>query len=154
RLTESSAGTVHALPDECLGNTSYVVELGGGLAASVDPRRDIDGHLELADRLGLRLIAGLETHLHADFVSGSRELAERTGADVYAARDAFLEYGHRALADGDEISLGDVAMEAWGTPGHTPEPLSYLVIVDGTPAAGFSGRALLRGGAARPDPVG
>ena len=152
-MTEISAGTVHALPDEALGNTSYVVELGGGLAASVDPRRDIDGHLELADRLGLRLIAGLETHLHADFVSGSRELAERTGADVYAARDAFLEYGHRGLADGDEISLGDVAVEAWGTPGHTPEHLSYLVLVDGSPTAVFSGGSLIRGGAARTDLV-
>ena len=152
-MTEISAGTVHALPDEALGNTSYVVELGGGLAASVDPRRDIDGHLELADRLGLRLIAGLETHLHADFVSGSRELAERTGADVYAARDAFLEYGHRGVGEGDEISLGDVAVEAWRTPGHTPEHLSYLVIVDGTPAAVFSGGSLIRGGAARTDLV-
>ena len=152
-MTTTSAGAVHALPDEALGNTSYLVELGGGLAASVDPRRDIDGHLELADRLGLRIVAGLETHLHADFVSGSRELAERTGADVYAARDAFLEYGHRALADGDEISLGDVAVEAWGTPGHTPEHLSYLVIVDGTPAAVFSGGSLIRGGAARTDLV-
>ena len=152
-MTEISGGAVHAVPDEALGNTSYVVELGGGLAASVDPRRDIDGHLELADRLGLRLIAGLETHLHADFVSGSRELAERTGADVYAARDAFLEYGHRGLADGDEISLGDVAVEAWGTPGHTPEHLSYLVLVDGSPTAVFSGGSLIRGGAARTDLV-
>src|SRR3989440_552456 len=75
RLTARSKETVHALPDEALGNTSYLVDLGGGLAASVDPRRDIDGHIELADRLGLRVIAGLETHLHADFVSGSRELA-------------------------------------------------------------------------------
>src|SRR2546421_3610622 len=153
RLTARSKETVHALPDEALGNTSYLVDLGGGLAASVDPRRDIDGHLELADRLGLRVIAGLETHLHADFVTGSRELAERTGADVYAARDAFLEYGHRGLADGDEISLGDVAVEAWATPGHTPEHLSYLVLVDGTPAAVFSGGSLLPGRAAPAHPL-
>jgi hydroxyacylglutathione hydrolase len=139
------------LADEALGNTSYLVELGGGLAASVDPRRDIDGHLALADRLSLRIVAGLETHLHADFVSGSRELAERTGGDVYAARNAFLEYGHRGLADGDELRLGDVLVEAWGTPGHTPEHLSYLVLVDGSPAAVFSGGALIRGGAARTD---
>ncbi|MFL6244202.1 MAG: rhodanese-like domain-containing protein [Acidimicrobiia bacterium] len=148
-----TAGTVHALPDEALGNTSYVIELGGGLAASVDPRRDIDGHLELADRLGLRIVTGLETHLHADFVSGSRELADRIGADVYAARDAFLEYGHRGLADGDELRLGEVLVQAWGTPGHTPEHLSYLVIVDGTPAAVFSGGSIIRGGAARTDLV-
>ena len=96
-------------------------------------------------------MAGLETHLHADFVSGSRELAERTGADVYAARDAFLEYGHRGLGDGDEIPLGDVIVQAWGTPGHTPEHLSYLVLVDGTPTAVFSGGSLIRGGAARTD---
>jgi hydroxyacylglutathione hydrolase len=152
-VTGSPPGTVHALADEALGNTSYVVELGGGLAASVDPRRDIDGHLELADRLGLRLIAGLETHLHADFVSGSRELAERTGADVYAARDAFLEYGHHGLGDGDQLALGQVVVEAWGTPGHTPEHVSYLVLVDGSPTAVFSGGSLIRGGAARTDLV-
>lgn len=147
------AGTVHALPDEALGNTSYLVELGGGLAASVDPRRDIDGHLELADRLGLRLVAGLETHLHADFVSGSRELAARTGADVYAARDARVEYGHCGLGDGDELELGEVVVHAWGTPGHTPEHLSYLAVVDGSPRAVFSGGSLVRGGAARTDLV-
>jgi rhodanese-related sulfurtransferase/glyoxylase-like metal-dependent hydrolase (beta-lactamase superfamily II) len=152
-LTTTSAGAVHALPDEALGNTSYLIELGSGLAASVDPRRDIDGHLELAERLGLRIVAGLETHLHADFVSGTRELAGRTGADVYAARDAFLEYGHQGLAEGDELRLGDVLVHAWGTPGHTPEHLSHLVIVDGTPAAVFSGGSLIRGGAARTDLV-
>jgi rhodanese-related sulfurtransferase len=152
-LTTTSAGAVHALPDEGLGNTSYLVELGRGLAASVDPRRDIDGHLELADCLGLRIVAGLETHLHADFVSGSREIADRTGADVYAARDAFLEYGHRGLADGDELRLSDVLVQAWGTPGHTPEHLSYLVLVDDSPAAVFSGGSLIRGGAARTDLV-
>jgi glyoxylase-like metal-dependent hydrolase (beta-lactamase superfamily II) len=150
-LTPTVAGRVHSLPDEALGNTSYLVEVGGGLAASVDPRRDIDGHLQLAERLGLRLIAGLETHLHADFVSGSRELAERTGADVYAAKDSFLEYGHHGLGDSDELRLGDVVVQAWGTPGHTPEHLSYLVLVDGTPAAVFSGGSLIRGGAARTD---
>lgn len=150
-MTVGKAGTVHAIPDEALGNTSYLIELGAGLAASVDPRRDIDAHVDLADRLGLRVAAGLETHLHADFVSGSRELAERTGTDVYAARDAFLEYGHRGLADGDEVALGRVTIRAWATPGHTPEHLSYLVLVDGTPTAVFSGGSLIRGGAARTD---
>ncbi len=152
-MTATSAGRVHALADEALGNTSYLVEVGDRLAASVDPRRDIDGHLELADRLGLRIVAGLETHLHADFVSGSRELAERTGADVYAARDAFLEYGHQGVGDGDELRFGDVLVQAWSTPGHTPEHLSYLVIVDGIPTAVFSGGSLIRGGAARTDLV-
>jgi hydroxyacylglutathione hydrolase len=152
-VTATGAGTVHALADEALGNTSYIVDMGSGLAASVDPRRDIEDHLALADRLGLRIVAGLETHLHADFVSGSRELAERTGADVYAARDAFLEYGHHGLGDGDELPLGDVLVQAWGTPGHTPEHLSYLVLVDGRPTAVFSGGSLIRGGAARTDLV-
>ena len=152
-MTVERPGFVHALPDEALGNTSYLVEIGSGLAASVDPRRDIDGHLELADRLRLRVVAGLETHLHADFVSGSRELAERTGADVYAARDAHLEYGHRGVGDGDQVALGEVVVEAWGTPGHTPEHLSYLVLVNGSPRAVFSGGSLIRGGAARTDLV-
>jgi hydroxyacylglutathione hydrolase len=150
-LTGGPAGTVHPIPDEALGNTSYLVELGRGVATSVDPRRDIDAHVELADNLGLRLVAGLETHLHADFVSGSRELGEHTGADVYAARDAHLEYGHRGLGDGDEVRLGDVVVRAWGTPGHTPEHLSYLMLVDGNPVAVFSGGSLIRGGVARTD---
>jgi rhodanese-related sulfurtransferase/glyoxylase-like metal-dependent hydrolase (beta-lactamase superfamily II) len=136
-----------------LGNTSYLIDLGGGLAASVDPRRDVDAHLELADRLGLRIVAGLETHLHADFVSGSRELAEATGADVYAASNAHLEYGHRGLSEGDEIRLGAVTVQAWSTPGHTPEHLAYLALVDGDPTAVFSGGSLIRGGAARTDLV-
>jgi rhodanese-related sulfurtransferase/glyoxylase-like metal-dependent hydrolase (beta-lactamase superfamily II) len=150
-MTSRRAGVVHAVPDEALGNTSYLVELGNGLAASVDPRRDIDAHVELADRLGVRLIAGIETHLHADFVSGSRELAERTGAEVYAARDAHLQYGHRGLADGDETRLGEVSVQSMATPGHTPEHLSYLVLVDDSPTAVFSGGSLIRGGAARTD---
>jgi hydroxyacylglutathione hydrolase len=152
-LTTGPVGRVHALPDEALGNTSYLVELGDGRAASVDPRRDVDGHLELADRLGVRVVAGLETHLHADFVSGSRELAERTGAEVYSARDAFLEYGHHGLGDGDELRLGGVVVQPWGTPGHTPEHLSYLMIVDDVPTAVFSGGSLIRSGAARTDLV-
>ncbi|MGH2932850.1 MAG: MBL fold metallo-hydrolase [Gaiellaceae bacterium] len=152
-MNAPSPGRVHALPDEALGNTSYLVELGYGRAASVDPRRDIDGHLELAERLGLRIVAGLETHLHADFISGSREVAERTGAEVYAARDAFLEYGHHGLSDGDQLALGDVVVQAWSTPGHTPEHLSYLMLVGGSPKAVFSGGSLIRGGAARTDLV-
>ncbi len=141
------------MADEALGNTSYLVDLGGGLAASVDPRRDVDSHLELADRLELQIVAGLETHLHADFVSGSRELAETTGADVYAAGNAHLEYGHRGLGEGDVVRLGAVTVQVWSTPGHTPEHLAYLVLVDETPTAVFSGGSLIRGGAARTDLV-
>src|SRR5919201_1632404 len=96
-----AAGDVHSIADRALGNTSYLIELGGGEAAVVDPRRDIEGYLRLADSIGLRISASLETHLHADFVSGSRELAEATGAAIVAPRNAELGIPHRPVDEGE-----------------------------------------------------
>src|SRR5437016_6308316 len=102
-----AAGDVHAIRDEALSNTSYLVDVGGGEAVVVDPRRDVEGYLALADRLGLRVVASLETHLHADFVSGSRELAKITGAMVVAPAGAELRFDHRPASEGDELTVGD-----------------------------------------------
>ncbi len=143
--------SVHPLADEGLGNTSYLVGIGSGLAAAVDPPRDVDAHLELAERQGLRIVAVLETHLHADFVSGGRELAEAVGAEVLASGGADLAYPHRRVEEGRVLTLGDTEFRVLDTPGHTPEHVSYLVLADGDPAAVFSGGSLIAGGAARTD---
>lgn len=145
--------TVHPIPDPTLGNTSYLVEVGHGLAVAVDPRRDVDAHLRLADRLGVRLVASLETHLHADFLSGSRELAA-LGCDVVAAADARLAFPHVPLDAGTSIRYGDVAVRALATPGHTPEHVAYAIEVDGQVTAVFTGGSLIFGGAGRTDLTG
>jgi hydroxyacylglutathione hydrolase len=147
-----AAGDVHPIPDEALANTSYVVDVGEGQGIVVDPRRDIDEYLALAGQLGLRVVASLETHLHADFVSGSRELAEITGAAVFAPAGAELRFDHRAVSEGDRLMLGDATFEILSTPGHTPEHVAYLVSAPVT--AVFTGGSLIGGGAARTDLTG
>lgn len=146
-----TAARVHPIPDEGLGNTSYVVEVARGLAVSVDPPRDPAAHLAIAERAGARIAAVLETHLHADFLSGSRELAAVAGAVIHAPAGAVLAFGHSPVADGDEIAAGDLTFQAVATPGHTPEHLAYVLARDGVPLAVFSGGSLIAGGAARTD---
>lgn len=142
---------VHPIRDRGLGNTSYVLEVGRGLAAVIDPPRDVDSLREEADRAGLRIVASLETHLHADFVSGSRELADQLGADVYAARDGHLCFAHTSVSDGEVLRLGELDVTVLHTPGHTPEHLSYVAGSGGQPEAIFTGGSLIGGGAARTD---
>ncbi|HWC12652.1 MAG TPA: rhodanese-like domain-containing protein [Acidimicrobiales bacterium] len=136
--------------DEGLGNTSYLLDVGDGRAVVVDPRRDVTPYLMAAERSGLTIAFSLETHLHADFLTGSRELAAH-GASVLASRAAELEWPHRGFADGDEVDLGGLRVQALATPGHTPEHLSWLVRDGGRPVALFSGGALLTGAVARTD---
>ncbi|MDP1804137.1 MAG: MBL fold metallo-hydrolase, partial [Acidimicrobiales bacterium] len=139
-----------ALVDEGLGNSSYVVDLGDGRAMVVDPARDPGPYLAEAEKRGLRIAVSLETHLHADFVSGSRELADR-GSQVVAALAADLEHPHRGMADGEEMDLGGMNLMALATPGHTPEHLAYLLRDGNRPVALFSGGSLLVGAVARTD---
>lgn len=136
--------------DEGLGNSSYLVDLGDGGALAVDPSRDPGPYLTGAERAGLRIAHTAETHLHADFISGSRELAAR-GAQVMAPAASGLEFPHKPLGDGDEVDLGGLRLRALATPGHTPEHLAYLVLDGSTPVALFSGGALLVGAVARTD---
>ena len=110
----------------CLAHASYLVG-DGAEAAVIDPSRDVEMYLEEARARGLTIRWVLETHLHADFVSGHRELATRTGATVGIGRKADAQYPHRDLSEGDEIRLGNVRLRAVETPGHTPESLSFLV---------------------------
>jgi hydroxyacylglutathione hydrolase len=139
-----------ALVNEGLGNTSYLVELGDGRALVVDPERDSGRYLGAADARGLTIAYAAETHLHADFVSGSRELAAH-GAQVLAAAAGGIEFPHRGLRDGDEVDLGGLRLRALATPGHTPEHLAYLLLDGQRPAALFSGGSLLVGAVARTD---
>jgi hydroxyacylglutathione hydrolase len=143
---------IHAIVDEGLGNSSYLVELGDGGAVVIDPCRDPTPYLDLARERRLTITHSVETHLHADFVSGSRELAAH-GATVVAARAANLQFPHQDLGDDEELDLGGLVLRAVATPGHTPEHLSYLLLDGQRPLALFSGGALLVGGVARTDLV-
>src|SRR5262245_64313611 len=110
----------------CLAHASYLIG-DRGEAVVVDPSRDVQMYLDEASAHGFTITWILETHLHADFVSGHRELAARTGATIGVGARAEAGYPHRPLREGDEIRVGNVVLRALETPGHTPESLSYLV---------------------------
>jgi glyoxylase-like metal-dependent hydrolase (beta-lactamase superfamily II) len=133
-----------------LGNNSYLVDIGGGEAAVVDPDRSVERYIAAAAQRGLRITSVLETHLHADFVTGSAELAA-TGTRVYAPQLASLQFPHRSVNPGESLRVSQVDIEVLASPGHTPEHVSY-VFRDGERApALFSGGSLIVGGAARTD---
>jgi glyoxylase-like metal-dependent hydrolase (beta-lactamase superfamily II)/rhodanese-related sulfurtransferase len=140
----------------CLAQASYMIG-SKGEAAVVDPRRDIEAYLEEAEREGLKIRHVIETHLHADFVSGHRELAARTGAKIYFGAKAQAKFDCVAVKEGDAISMGDVTLRFLETPGHTPESLSVLVIdreKSETPEAVLTGDTLFIGDVGRPDLLG
>jgi hydroxyacylglutathione hydrolase len=145
-------GRLITLVDEGLGNSSYVVDLGDRRALVLDASRDPAPYLAAAERRGLSIAFAAETHLHADFVSGSRELAA-SGARVLAARAAGLEFPHRGLGHGEEVDLGGLTFRALATPGHTPEHVAYLLLDGRRPLALFSGGSLLVDAVARTDLV-
>ena len=139
--------------DKGLGNASYLVDLGDGRALVVDPERDSRPYVRESRDRGARIAFVAETHLHNDFVSGSRELAA-LGATVLASKDAGLEFPHRPLVDQEEVDLGGLTLRALATPGHTPEHVSHLLLDGSRPLAVFTGGALLRGSVARTDLLG
>ena len=141
---------VTAIVDEGLGNSSYVVDLGDGSALVVDPERDPRPYLAELGRRGLRARFVAETHLHADFVSGGRELAVGD-VELLAPADSELAYAHRPLRDEEEVDLGGLTLRVVATPGHTPEHISYLLLDGSEPVALFSGGTLMTGGVARTD---
>lgn len=138
------------IPDEGLGNSSYVVDLEDGRLLALDPGRDPTPYLRVAERRRAKIAYAVETHLHADFVSGSRELAAY-GAKVVASVASGLEFPHAPLGDGEELDLNGLTLRALATPGHTPEHLSYLLLDGARPLAVFSGGAMLPGSVARTD---
>jgi len=136
--------------DTGLGNSSYVVDLGDGGALVVDPERNPGPYLRAVEERNLQPRFTIETHLHADFVSGSRELMV-AGATLIAPAGSDLSYDYHRLDDGDEIDLGGLTLRAIATPGHTPEHLAYLLSDGAVPVALFSGGTLMAGGVARTD---
>ena len=140
----------------CLSHASYLIG-DAGEAAIVDPQRDVDLYLDAARARGLTIRWVLETHLHADFVSGHRELAERTGAKIYFGAKAAAAFPHVAVKDGDEICMGKVRLRFLETPGHTPESVSVVVWdleKPEEPQAVLTGDTLFIGDVGRPDLLG
>ncbi len=135
--------------DEKLAQAAYLIGCEKtGEALVIDPERDVDRYIDLAKANGLRIVAAAETHIHADFVSGTRELAERVGAKVYLSDEGDADwkyqwlssktgggsYDHRLLKDGDSFRIGNIGIKAIHTPGHTPEHLVFLITDHGAGA--------------------
>jgi hydroxyacylglutathione hydrolase len=144
---------IHRLRDDALANTSYLMEVDDGLAVTIDPPRDVDRHLALAQRLGVEIVATLDTHVHADYVSGATELAAR-GADAIVPTGSSPTWPHRTIGADEPLAIGDVVLRAIPTPGHAPEHLAYVVEVADRAEAVFTGGSLILGGAARTDLLG
>jgi len=142
----------------CLSHASYLIgDITTGQAVVVDPQRDVGEYLADAEANGLRIVKVLETHFHADFLSGHLELASRTGATIGygAAAEGRAEFPIETYADGDRISLGQVELVVRETPGHTPESISIVVYPEGAdggaPYGVMTGDTLFIGDVGRPD---
>jgi glyoxylase-like metal-dependent hydrolase (beta-lactamase superfamily II)/rhodanese-related sulfurtransferase len=137
----------------CLAHASYLIA-SDGVAAIVDPQRDIEIYLDAARKRNVRIEHVIETHLHADFVSGHHELAERTGARIYLGARAGASFPHVAVHDGDGITLGSIKLTFLETPGHTLESICILVgdlNRSSEPVAVLTGDTLFIGDVGRPD---
>jgi len=136
-----------------IAHSSYILA-GKEICAVIDPRRDIDFYIDEARTMGVNITHILETHLHADFISGHMDLAKKTGAKIYAPKSAQCEFEHIGLSEGDTIDLEDMELNILETPGHTPEHISY-VVTDRTrgdsPLGVFVGDTLFVGDVGRPD---
>lgn len=138
---------------EALGDSSYVVA-SDGVAAVIDPQRDVRPFLAAAHERGSEIRFVFETHVHNDYVSGGRELAA-LGAEIVAPAKASLQFPHRGVSDGDEIVVGGGRLRAIAAPGHTYEHTAYLAIDEGGVTKGaFTGGAVLIAGAGRSDLLG
>jgi len=136
---------------EGLGNSSYLVAAGNGAAVLVDPDRTVQRYVDAAEERGWRITSVLETHLHADFVSGAHELAAVLGAKLFIPHDAAVRLDHQPVAGAEQFALDGLQVEVIASPGHTPEHMSYAVRAAAGPPSLFSGGSLIVGGAARTD---
>jgi hydroxyacylglutathione hydrolase len=152
------------LYDEKLAQAAYIIGCQQtGEAIVVDPERDVDRYVELARRKGMRIVAVAETHIHADFLSGARELADQTRARVYVSDEGGPEwkyqwlgsYDHRLLRHGDTFTIGKVGFSVIHTPGHTPEHICFVVTDHGggasDPMGVLTGDFVFVGDLGRPD---
>ncbi|HWL00098.1 MAG TPA: MBL fold metallo-hydrolase, partial [Parapedobacter sp.] len=145
--------------DKSLSQGSYVIGCQAtGEAIVIDAQRDIDVYLDIAKQNNLRITHITETHIHADFLCGSRELAAVTGATIYLSdeggEDWQYEFPHIGLKDGDKIKVGNLTLEVMHTPGHTPESISFLLTdhpATDKPVMVFTGDFVFIGDIGRPD---
>ncbi|MCR9115377.1 MAG: rhodanese-like domain-containing protein [bacterium] len=150
--------------DKSLAHASYMVGCQrANVAVVVDPGRDIQQYLDMAEREGLKVIAVAETHIHADYVSGARELADRVGAKLYVSDEGpadwkYLfadQYDSQLVKDGDSFMIGNIKFEVLHTPGHTPESISFVLTDQGgsadKPMGIFTGDFVFVGSIGRPD---
>jgi hydroxyacylglutathione hydrolase len=150
--------------DQDLAHASYLVGCQrSGDAVVVDPGRDIDQYLAMADKEGVKIVAVAETHIHADYVSGARELADRVGAKLIVSDEGpqqwkylYLdEYDSHAVHDGDHFMIGNIRFDVMHTPGHTPESISFVLTDQGggadQPMGIFTGDFVFVGSIGRPD---
>ena len=135
---------------EGLAHASYLIGAGGE-AAVIDPKRDVDDYLQTAEQEKLKIVAVLETHPHADFVSGHVELARRTGAKIYVSHLAPAYYERVGARDGDVIPIGPLEILVLETPGHSPDSLSFVVREQGKAVRVYTGDTLFAGDVGRPD---
>ncbi len=136
-----------------IAHSSYLIG-ASGTCAIIDPARDVDRYLEAAKDLGLMITHILETHLHADFVSGHMDLAEKTGARIYAPKSGSCSFEHEPVGDGTQFSVGGIRFDVLDTPGHTPDGVTYVAtdLSRGEePVAVFPGDTLFVGDVGRPD---
>ena len=136
-----------------IAHSSYLLA-GKNYCAVIDPQRDVDVYITEARTMGVEITHILQTHLHADFISGHMDLAKKTGAKIYIAKSAQCTFDHVALSEGDSIELEDMVFQVLETPGHTPEHLSYVVIDKSrsdSPIGVFVGDTLFVGDVGRPD---
>jgi hydroxyacylglutathione hydrolase len=110
----------------CLAHASYLIG-SEGEALVVDPQRDVDQYIDEADAQGFKIKYVIETHLHADFVSGHRELASRTGAEIVFGSQADAAFPHRSVREGDEIRIGKVVLRIIETPGHSSSTRRFQI---------------------------
>ena len=137
----------------CLAHASYMLA-SEGEAVVVDPQRDVDIYLKAAEEQGVKILHIFETHLHADFVSGHKELAARTGAKIYIGARAGAKFPHVDLQDGFELRVGKMFLKVLDTPGHTPESICLLITDEeksSQPWAVLTGDTLFLGDVGRPD---
>src|SRR5437773_11996980 len=137
----------------CLAHASYLVS-SDGIAAVIDPQRDVDIYIEAAARQSLTIKHIIETHLHADFVSGHHELAGRTGARIYLGDGSGAQFPHTAVKEGDSLQFGHCRFDFLMTPGHTVESICIAMTdlrESSRPKALFTGDTLFVGDVGRPD---
>ncbi len=145
---------VRLFRDDGLGNGSYLIDAGDGNGVLIDPDRRVRRYLRAAEDGGIRIVAVLETHLHADFVSGALELRDATGAELHVPAEAGASFPHVPVKGGQHVEAAGLDVEVRATPGHAPEHVSYVLRRDGAPPLLFSGGALIVGGVARTDLAG